>query len=81
MLVESSKILEAFPHQTIQPIVDQLSYKSISELHLKLNKNWSSVHSNRGNELLVLLSLNLEPEVYNSQSSVIFIPQFNLAKN
>ena len=38
MTAESEKILEAFPHQTIHPIVGQPSYETISELHLKPRK-------------------------------------------
>lgn len=42
------KIIENFSHAKIHPIIGQLNYETMSEVHLKLNTNAASVHSNRG---------------------------------
>ena len=77
MTAASEKILLAFPHKTIQPIVRQPSYENISELHLKLNTNTASVHSHRVKILLVLLHLTPGTSVYNTQPDVFFVPPLN----
>ena len=71
------KIVESFPHPTIMPIVGQPTYETLAEIHLKLNTNAASVHSNLGNGLLGLLFLPVSPAVYNTQSATPFIPPEN----
>ena len=73
----AEKILENFPHPHIQPIVGQPTYESIAEMHLKLNANADSVHTNLGNGKLGFLYLTVEPSVYNSLSTVVFVPPVN----
>ena len=75
------KVVELFPHPTVQPIVGQPSYESIAELELKLNTNAASVHSNRGDGKLGLLFLTVKPAVYNTQSMVPFNPPTNPGQN
>ena len=71
------KIVESFPYPTVPPIVGQPSYETIAELQLKLNTNAASIHSHRGNGHLGLLFLTVKPAVYNTQSTVTFIPPTN----
>ena len=71
------KNLETFPNQDIQPIIRQLFQETIAKFNLKLYTNAASVHYHIGNEILVLLFLPLKPEVYNTQSSIVFIPPIN----
>lgn len=71
------KVVELFPHPTVQPIVGQPSYETIAELQLKLNTNAASVHSNGGDGRLGLLYLTVKPSVYKTQSAVAFIPPPN----
>ena len=66
----SKKIIESFPHPTIVPIVEQPTYETITKLHLKLNTNAVSIHSNRGNGQLDLIFLTLKLEVYNTISTI-----------
>ena len=63
MLSALDKVVELFPHPTVQPIVGQPSYETIAELELKLNTNAASVHSNRGDGKLGLLFLTVKPAV------------------
>ena len=44
----TDKILEKFPYSTIQPILGRPEYETITSVHLKLNTNVASVHSNMG---------------------------------
>ena len=41
--LSAKKIIKAFPHPTIIPIISQPNYKNIAELYLKLNANTASV--------------------------------------
>ena len=75
------KIVESFPHLTVTPIVGQPSYKMIAEIQLRLNTNAASIYSHRDNGLLGLLFLTVKPAVYNTQSTVTFIPLTNLGQN
>jgi len=79
--LSADKIIETFPHPTITPIIGQPTYESIAELHLKLNANAASVHSNRGNGALGLLFLTIKPEVYSTLSNVPFLPPTNPGSN
>ena len=71
------KIVEGFPHPTITPIIGIPSYESIAEVHIKLNSNTASIHSNLGNGLLGLLVLTLTPAVYNTLEGVPFVTPLN----
>ena len=79
--LSADKIIETFPHPTITPIIGQPTYESIAELHLKLNANAASVHSNHGNGALGLLFLTIKPEVYSTLSNVPFLPPTNPGSN
>ena len=50
-------------------------------LHLTLNTNAISVHSNRGNEKLGLLVITLAGVVYATLSITLFAPPVNPGKN
>ena len=69
-----NKIMDSFPHPKILPIVDQPTYETLDEIHLKLNTNAASVHSHIGNGQLSLLYLTVLPDVYNTQSAIAFVP-------
>ena len=71
------KIVDGFPFQTIDPIVGTPDYESIAEIHLKFNSNAASVQSNFGCGTLVLLFLNVSPDIYNTLSAVAFVPPVN----
>ena len=71
------KIVEGFPHPTINPIMGIPTYESISEVHIKLNSNAASVHSELGNGALGLLALTVTPAVHNNLVGVPFVPPVN----
>ena len=71
------KIVEGFPFQTIYPIVGAPNYKKIAKVHLKLNSNAASVHSNPGNGTLGLLYLTLSPALYSTLSYTTFVVLVN----
>ena len=75
------KIIEAFSHPTIHPIVRQPTYELIAEVYLKLNINAASVHLHRGNGQLDLLFLIVQPEVYNTLSTTLFLLPTNSGQN
>ena len=79
--LSSEKIIETFPHPTITPIVGQPNYESIAELHLKINTNAASVHSNRGNGYLGHLYLTIKPAACNALSATPFLPPLNPGPN
>ena len=55
----------------------QLTYETLAEVHLKLNKNAASVHSHLGNGQLGLLFLTIAPAIYNTQSNIILVASSN----
>ena len=78
---ELEKIVESFPHPTVSPIFGHLSYETISEIQLKMNTNAASIYYHRDNSRLWLLYLTVNPEVYNTQSTVAFLPPTNPDQN
>ena len=60
------KIVEGFPHPNIHPIIGIPTYEGIAEIHIKLNSNAASVHSELGNGALELLAFTVTPAVYNT---------------
>ena len=71
------KVVQSFPHPTIQPILGQPTYETLAEVHLKLNTNAASILLHRGNRQLGLLFLTITPEIYNTQSNIVFVPSDN----
>ena len=71
------KIVEIFPFPTILSIIGKSKYKTITEVHLKLNANSASVQSNLGDGQLGLIFLTVPPAVYNTLSATAFIPPVN----
>ena len=69
-----AKIGEGFPFLHIACILEVHTYDLLAALHLKLNANAASVHSNLGDGLLGLLFLTISPAVYNTLSVVPFAP-------
>ena len=49
------KIVKNFPFLTILPIVGEHNYKTIAEVHFKVNENYAPVQSNIGDGQLGLL--------------------------
>ena len=81
MATIAEKIVENFPHKTIQPIVRQPTYETLATLHLMINTNASSVRSNRGNRQLGLIFLTLAGAVYSTLSSTLFVSLVNPGQN
>ena len=75
MATTVEKIVRNFPHKTIQSTIGNPTYETIVILHLMLNINAASVHSNRGNGKLGMIFLALAGVVYASLSSTPFVPQ------
>ena len=71
------KIVDRFPFPTIDPIIKTPYYKSIADIHLKLNYNTVSVQSNLGCGTLVLLFLTVSPAIYATLSTTTFVPPVN----
>ena len=69
--------LEVFPFQAIDPIFGAPTYKKIAKVHLKLNSNAASVHSNLGNGTLGLLYLTLSPAIYSILSATTVVVPVN----
>ena len=76
-MISTDKIVETFPYLTIPPIIGQPNYESISGAHLCLNADSASVQSHLGNSSLGLLFLTVLPAVYNTLSTIPFIPPVN----
>ena len=70
-------ILDGFPFPKIAPIVGPPNFETISELHMKLNSNAASVHSNLSDGALGLLYLTVSPTVYTTLSSTTFVMPVN----
>ena len=81
MATTAEKIVENFPHKTIQSIIGQPTYETLAILHLILNTNAASVHSNRGNGQLGLIFLTLNGAVYATLSETPFVPPVNPGQN
>ena len=77
MTTAIDKIVDNFPHPNISPIVGQPTYETLAQLHLQLNSNAASVHSNLGNGQLGLLQLTVSEAVYNTLSATPFIRPTN----
>jgi len=77
MKIAIDKIIESFPHTSITRICGLPTCDFISAAHLQLNSNAASIHSHRGNGKLGLLFLTLKLEVYNTLSTIEFIPPVN----
>ena len=71
------KVIEGFPRLTIHPIMGQLTYETLVEVHLKLKKNAASVHLHLGNGQLGLLFLTIAPAIYNTQSNIVLVASAN----
>ena len=71
------KIVDGFPFPTINPIIGTPDYKSIADIHLKLNSNAASVQSNIGCGTLGLLFLTVSPAIYATLSTTMFVPLVN----
>ena len=77
ILTTVDKIVEDFPFPTIFPIIGKPNYKTVAEVHFKLNSNSASVQSNLGYGQLGLLYLTVSPSVYNTLFAIVFIPPVN----
>ena len=75
------KIVDGFPFPTIDPIIGTPDYKSIADIHLKLNLNAVSVQSNLGCGTLSLLFLTVLTAVYATLSTTKFVPPVNPGTN
>ena len=69
--------VDRFPFPTINPIIGTPDYKSIADIHLKLNSNAASVQSNLGCGTLGLLFLTVSPAVYATLSTTKFVLPVN----
>ena len=71
------KIVDGFPFPTIDPVFGTPDYEIIADIHLKLNSNAASVHSNLGCGTLGFLFLTVFPAVYATLSTTAFVPPVN----
>ena len=71
------KIVDGFPFPNIDPIIGTPDYKSIVDIHLKLNSNAASVQSYLGCGTLGLLFLPVLPVVYATLSTTTFVLPVN----
>ena len=71
------RIVDNFPHPTINPVLGIPTFATISDANLKLNANAASVHSNLGNGQLGLLALTVTPVVYRNLAATDFIAPIN----
>ena len=76
-MISPNKIVENFPHKTIPPIIGQPTYESIRDMHLQMNENCISVHSNLGNGQLGHLGITVTQAVYNTLSALPFVAPIN----
>ena len=77
MLSTINNNFDRFPFPSIPPIVGAPDNKKIAEVHLQLNLDAASVHSNLSNGALVLLYLTVLPAVSNTLSATTIIPILN----
>ena len=68
----SNKILEYFPHKTIDPIIGQPTFQDIFCVHYIVNKNAVSVRLNLGGGKFGMLGLTLSPRAYAVLSPTLF---------
>ena len=71
------EIVDGFPFPTISQIIRDPNYKTIAEVHLKLNSNVASVQLNLGCGTLGLLHLTVSPAVYATLLDAEFIAPVN----
>ena len=71
------KIVEVFPFQTIDPIVEAPNYEKIAKVYLKLNSDAASVHPNLRNGIFGLLYQTLSPAIYSTLSATTFVVPVN----
>ena len=76
-MTNMNNIMDCLPYPTVTPIIGQPRYESISEMHLQLNANASSVQYNLGNGTLGNLLLMFTPAVFNTISAMLFVPPPN----
>jgi hypothetical protein len=77
MVSSHDKIMANFPHKTLPRIIGPPTYKTIRDMHLKINENCISVHSNLGNGLLGHLGISVTAAIYNTLSAIPFVPPLN----
>lgn len=66
-----------FPHKTLPRIIGPPTYETIRDMHLKMNENCISVHSNLGNGQLGHLGISVTASVYDTLSAVPFVAPAN----
>ena len=71
------KIVDDFPFPTISPIIGAPNYKTIDEVHLKLNSNAASVQLNLVFSTLGILHLAISLAVYATLLATAFIAPVN----
>ena len=77
MTTAIDKIVEGFLFPTISLIIGDPNYKTIAEVHLKLNLNATYAKSNLSCSTLRLLQLTVSPIVYITLSATAFITPVN----
>ena len=71
------RIVDGFPHPTINPVLGMPTFATIADTNLQLNANAASVHSNLGNGQLGLLSLTVTLVLYQNLAATVFISPTN----
>jgi hypothetical protein len=73
MATAINKIVSNFPHPHLDPIVGQPSYETVHQLHLQLNLNAASIHSNLSDGELGVLQVTVLIKVYDTLSTAPFV--------
>jgi hypothetical protein len=77
MTTAINKLVNNFPYPSIPPIIGQPLFQTLVQLHLQLNSNAASIHSNLGNGQLGLIQLSISDGVYNTLSAMPFLSPAN----
>ena len=72
------KVLTNFPHPVLSAIEGEPTYETLAALHIELNDNADSIHSNGGGGVHGLLALTVSDTVYETHTGHVFLKPSNL---
>ena len=71
------KIIDNFPHPTIQKITGRPCYDTLKPMHMHINSNTASIQTTLGGGQHGYLGTTTEPGYYQTLTGAVFIPPFN----
>ena len=71
------KIIDTFPHPTIQKITGRPCYEKLKPMHRHINANTASIQTTLGGGQHGYLGTTTEPGYYQTLTGAVFIPPFN----